>query len=45
MGGRDEWQRWKTRTEFTFDISGYDQVLTDATYDAQNKNINQVVYS
>ena len=45
MGEMDEWQRWKFRTEFAFDGSGYYQVLIDAIYSNQNTQTNQVVYS
>ena len=44
MGEMDEWQKWKYRTECTSGVSGYDWVLTDATYSGQNTQINLVVY-
>ena len=44
MGEMDGWQEWKYRTEFTFNGSGYEWVLTDATYSGQNTQMNRVVY-
>ena len=41
----DEWQRWKSRTEYAFDGLGYQWVLKDAKYPSQNTQINWVVYS
>ena len=41
----DEWQKWRSSTECAFDGSGCKQVLTDATYDARNIQMNRVVYS
>ena len=45
MGGMDEWEKCTSRTEFDFVGSGYEQVLTDATYSAQKTQMNRVVYS
>ena len=40
-----EWQRCKSRMEYAFGGSGYEQFLTDATNDTKNTQMNQVVYS
>ena len=41
----NELHKWKPRVEWAFDGSGYKQLLTDATYAAQNTQMNWVVYS
>ena len=43
MGKMDKWQRWKSRTECTFDGSGYERVLINAIYDVHNIYMNQLV--
>ena len=45
MGEIDEWQRCKPKTGCTFYGSGYEWLLTDATYAARNTQMNWVVYS
>ena len=45
MGVMDEWQSCKYITQCAFEGSGYKQMLTDATYAAQNTQINLVLYS
>ena len=45
MGKMDQWERCKSRTECAFNVSGYEQVLTDATDAGQNTQMNRVVYS
>ena len=45
MGEMNEWQKWKSRTEYAFNGSGYKRVFIYATWAAWNTHMNQVVYS
>ena len=45
MGEIDEWQRCKPKTGCTFYGSGYEWLLTDATYAARNTQMKWVIYS
>ena len=45
MGKMDKWQMCKSRTECAFGVSGYNWILTDATYAARNTQMNSLVYS
>ena len=44
-GSITNWNRWKNRTECALDGSGYERILSDASYALKNKKMNKVVYS
>ena len=45
LGKMDEWKGWKLRTEYAFDGSVCDIVVTIAIYYRQNIQMDRLVYS
>ena len=44
-GGYEEWNVWKSRTEYAFNGSGYEKILSSKKYSEENQDKNKIVYS
>eukprot|EP00957_Ditylum_brightwellii_P098785 7525305-Ditylum_brightwellii.AAC.1 len=40
----EEWQKWKNRTKYALDGSGYKQILTNREYASRSHHQNRVVF-
>lgn len=45
FGNLEDWPKWKNRTECAFDGSGYENILTNEEFAAENPKMNRIVYS